>query len=388
MAMGWIWRVMSWVLLVLIGVSPCFSAEPSKHTALVIGNSAYKHTTALANPANDAEDMAKALTALGFDVIKGVDLDMAGMDRAVRSFAEKLKGAKLGLFYYAGHGLQVSGHNHLVPIDAKIESASGLELETLRLESVQRIMENETETNVLFLDACRDNPLAKNLARSMGTRSSAVGRGLAPLESGAGTLISFSTQPGNVALDGTGNRNSPYAGALIKHIATPEEDLPTSLVKVRNDVMQATQKKQVPWEHSALTGQVILTRAAQGDRPVVKPDKLAASEAALPSDRGDGPASKTKDGECSEESPIKPFTPLFAKINQAYQANFIDPTENTTRRKKLIERMLPMIESTRPNASCAMIHLGELKYLYDKNFIDPTEYNEIKAVLTTKFFAE
>jgi hypothetical protein len=388
MSMGSIGQAMSWVLLAFISISSCFAAEASKRAALVIGNSAYIHTTALANPANDAEDIANALTALGFDVTKGVDLDMAGMDKTVRSFAEKLKGAKLGLFYYAGHGLQVSGHNHLVPIDAKIDSASGLELETMRLESVQRIMENETETNVLFLDACRDNPLAKNLARSMGTRSSAVGRGLAPQESGAGTLISFSTQPGNVALDGTGSRNSPYAGALIKHIATPEEDLPTSLVKVRNDVMQATQKKQVPWEHSALTGQVILTRATQDDRPMVKPDKPGNSEAAISSDRGDGSTSKTKDGECSEESPIKPFTPLFAKVSQAYQANFIDPTEYSTRKRKLIERMLPMIDSTQPNSTCALLHLGELKHLYDKSFIDPTEYSVIKAVLTKKFFAE
>ena len=331
--------------------------------------------------------MANALTALGFDVTKGVDLDIAGMDRAVRSFAEKLKGAKLGLFYYAGHGLQVAGHNHLLPIDAKIESVSALEFETMRLESIQRIMENETETNVLFLDACRDNPLAKNLARSMVTRSGAVGRGLAPQESGAGTLISFSTQPGNVALDGTGGRNSPYAGALVKHIATPGEDLPTTLVKVRNDVMQSTNKQQVPWEHSALTGQVILIRAAQDDKPMVKPEKTGASEAALSSERGDSPASKT-DGECLDESPIKPFTLLFQKVRQAYNANFIDSTESSTRKQKLIERMLPAIERMQPSASCALIYLGEVKFWYDKDYVNLGEYKSIKSVLTKKFFAE
>jgi hypothetical protein len=388
MSMAWIWRVITWALLALIGAFPCFAIEPGKRIALVIGNSAYKHTGALANPANDAEDMANALTTLGFDVTKGVDLDIAGMDRAVRSFAEKLKGAKLGLFYYAGHGLQVAGHNHLLPIDAKIESVSALEFETMRLESIQRIMENETETNVLFLDACRDNPLAKNLARSMGTRSSAVGRGLAPQESGAGTLISFSTQPGNVALDGTGGRNSPYAGALVKHIATPGEDLPTTLVKVRNDVRQATNKLQVPWEHSALTAQVILARASQDDKPMVKPDKTGSSEAALSSESGDSSVSKTKSGECSEESPIKPFTPLFQKVRQAYNANFIDSTESSTRKQKLIERMLPMIERMQPSAPCALIYLGEVKFWYDKDYIDLAEYKSIKSVLTKKFFAE
>jgi hypothetical protein len=114
-------------------------------------------------------------------------------------------------------------------------------------------MERETSTNILFLDACRDNPLGRNLARAMGTRSMDIGRGLAPVESGVGTLISFSTQPGNVALDGTG-RNSPFAGALAKHISTSNDDLSAILIEVRNDVMQDTQRKQIPWEHSALTG--------------------------------------------------------------------------------------------------------------------------------------
>jgi uncharacterized caspase-like protein len=123
----------------------------------------------------------------------------------------------------------------------------------VRLDLVHRTMEREAQTNILFLDACRDNPLARNLARAMGTRSTDVGRGLAAVESGVGTLISFSTQPGNVALDGSG-RNSPYAAALAKQLASPGDDLSAMLIAVRNDVMKDTQKKQVPWEHSALTG--------------------------------------------------------------------------------------------------------------------------------------
>jgi hypothetical protein len=122
----------------------------------------------------------------------------------------------------------------------------------MRLDLVQRTMERETNTNILIVDACRDNPLARNLARALGTRSSQVSPGFAPAESGEGTLIAFSTQPGNVALDGAG-RNSPYAAALLKHIAAPGDDLPTILINVRNDVMQATARRQVPWEHSAMT---------------------------------------------------------------------------------------------------------------------------------------
>ena len=151
--------------------------------------------------------------------------------------------------------MQVDGHNYLVPIDARLSSASGLDFEMVRLDLVQRSMERQTSANVLFLDACRDNPLARNLARALGTRSTGIGRGLAAVESGEGTLVSFSTQPGNVASDGEG-RNSPFAAALVKHIATPGEDLSTILIGVRNDVMTSTKRRQVPWDHSALTARV------------------------------------------------------------------------------------------------------------------------------------
>jgi hypothetical protein len=189
---------------------------------------------------------------LVFAVTEGRDLDKAAMDRAVRDFAQALSGAQVGLFFYAGHGLQVSGQNYLVPTDAQLATASAIDFELVRLDLVQRTMERETSANILIMDACRDNPLARNLARALGTRSSQIGRGFAPAESGEGTLIGYSTQPGNVALDGTG-RNSPYAAALLKHIPKPGDDLSTILINVRNDVMRATAKRQVPWEHSAMT---------------------------------------------------------------------------------------------------------------------------------------
>ena len=131
----------------------------------------------------------------------------------------------------------------------------------VRVDVIHRLMENLANTNILFLDACRDNPLARNLARSMGTRSAEIGRGLAQVQSGVGTLISFSTQPGNVALDGSG-RNSPFAGALVRQLSNANDDLSAILIAVRNDVMKETQCKQVPWEHSALT--VIARSAPRG----------------------------------------------------------------------------------------------------------------------------
>ena len=235
-------------IFLVAGMSHVAAAQ--KRIALVIGNAAYQNTAPLQTPKNDAGDMAAQLTMLGFHVIRGQDLDVAGMNGKIAEFAEALSGADVGFFFYSGHGLQVTGKNYLVPVDAKLMTANSLDFETVPFELVQRVMERETETNIIFLDASRDNPLARNLTRAMGTRGTEIPRGLAPVESGIGTLISFSTQPGNVALDG-GGRNSPFAAALIKRIGD-EEPVADVLVGVRNDVITATNRQQVPWEHSAL----------------------------------------------------------------------------------------------------------------------------------------
>lgn len=245
------WQGILYAAIVLAMACPGF-AQADRRVALVIGNSAYKHTPKLVNAANDAADMTAALKKLGFEVVEGLDLDKAAMDRAVRRFAERLSGSSVGYLFYAGHGLQVRGENYLVPVDASLNSAAALDFEMVRLDLIQRTMERESTTNIIVIDACRDNPLARNLARALGTRSASIGRGLAAVESGEGTLISFSTQPGNVALDGDG-RNSPFAAALLRNMVKPGEDLPSILINVRNEVMAATARRQVPWEHSALT---------------------------------------------------------------------------------------------------------------------------------------
>jgi uncharacterized caspase-like protein len=247
-------RVLRWWLAIFAAMA--LAATPAlaqkKRVALVIGNSAYQFTPALTNPANDAADFAGVLRALGFEVVDGADLTKADMDRKIAEFARKLSSTASAVFFYAGHGMQVGGQNYLVPIDAQLGTSASLDFEMVRLDLIQRTMERESATNIMFLDACRDNPLARNLARAMGTRSAEIGHGLAAAESGVGTLISFSTQPGNVALDGAG-RNSPFAEALVKRVkAGAGQDLSAILIGVRNDVMSATQNKQVPWEHSAL----------------------------------------------------------------------------------------------------------------------------------------
>jgi uncharacterized caspase-like protein len=149
-----------------------------------------------------------------------------------------------------------------VPIDSQLTTASALDFEMVRLDLVHRTMEREAQTSILFFDACRDNPLSHGLARAMGTRSAEIGRGLAPVEGGVGTLISFSTQPGNVALDGAG-RNSPFSGALVRQLSASNDDLSALLIAVRNDVMKETDSRQVPWEHSALTRRFYFNPATQ-----------------------------------------------------------------------------------------------------------------------------
>jgi Caspase domain len=249
-------RLALFVLVLLLSSA----AHAQKRVALVIGNSAYRHASELTNPRHDATDMAAALKTFGFQVIDGLDLDKLVLERKIREFSVALEGAEVGVFFYAGHGLQVSGQNYLVPIDAELMTAEALDFETVRLDLVQRNMERTARTNIVFLDACRNNPFTRNLARAMGTRSGEIGRGLAAAESGLGTLISFSTQPGHVALDGTG-RNSPFTGALVRHMSSSSNDLNTLLIAVRNDVVRETQGKQVPWEHSALMGQFYFAKA-------------------------------------------------------------------------------------------------------------------------------
>lgn len=243
--------------------------------ALVIGNSAYENVPELANPKNDATAIADKLRSLGFDVIMGVDLDLNDMRQTVRKFVNKLDEADIALFFYAGHGLQVNGQNYMAPIDATLSTYNDIEFEAVPINLVLSAMERNSKTNLVFLDACRNNPLAVNLARSLGTRSASVGRGLAAVGSGVGTLVSFSTEPGNVALDGVG-LNSPYTAALVKYLGTPGQDIATTMISLRRDVLKATAGKQVPWEHSSLTGQIVLKQAPdvavkKGSEPQIMP---------------------------------------------------------------------------------------------------------------------
>lgn len=278
----WIRTFLIFGFLLLAG-APAALAE--KRVALVIGNSSYEKAAPLANPKNDANALAAVLGELQFEVVKGIDLDRSEFEGVVRKFVRAIRGAEVALLFYAGHGLQVKGRNYLAPIDADLSDEADLDFETLPLRTILKHMERHTRTNLVFLDACRDNPLARNLARSMGTRSVAVGRGLARVETGVGTLIAFATEPGNVALDGWGG-NSPFTTALLKHIKTPGLDVDLMLRRVRKDVLELTSGKQVPWSNSSLTGRFEFASVQADDVPGQdKPAKSAAPTAAPASDR-------------------------------------------------------------------------------------------------------
>ncbi|MCW5702966.1 MAG: caspase family protein [Bradyrhizobium sp.] len=232
-------------------------AEPAfaeRKVALVVGNSAYASVPRLPNPRNDASDIIARLKSIGFEVTPGLDLDRNGFLQSLATFGRAAESADVALFFYAGHGLQVSGQNYLVPVDGKVESEAELDLALIPVSLVMQQLARGSRVNLVFLDACRDNPFAKDLSRSLGTRSaSALGRGLGRIQSTSGTFIAFATQPDNVAQDGDG-RNSPFTKALLTNIEKPGLSISDLMIEVRNDVMRQTNGKQVPWDSSSLTG--------------------------------------------------------------------------------------------------------------------------------------
>ena len=218
-----------------------------KRVALVIGNSNYVNVAHLDNPKNDATLIAETLRGLGFTLVGGapqLDLDKAGIDRVVQAFGNALEGADVGLFYYAGHGVQLRGANYLVPVNANPVKEADVDFQMLDTNLVLRQMENAgTKLNLVILDACRNNPFG---GRGLRDTSS----GLAQMRAPEGTLISFATQPGAVALDGT-DGNSPYTKALASTIKQPGLSIFETFNEVGLAVMRSTGNTQQPWVSSS-----------------------------------------------------------------------------------------------------------------------------------------
>ncbi len=213
--------------------------------ALVIGNSAYKDKP-LKNPANDARDMGRALQRLGFDVQLKTDVSLRDMEEAIREFGVRLKRGGVGLFYYAGHGVQVQGVNYLVPVGAKISSESDAKFECVDAGRVLGKMEDAgNELNIVILDACRNNPFARSFR--------SVDQGLARMDAPTGSIVAYATAPNSVASDGKG-ANGMYTKYLLENMNTPGIPIEEVFKRVRIGVMGETSKKQVPWESSSIAG--------------------------------------------------------------------------------------------------------------------------------------
>jgi hypothetical protein len=228
------------LLLVLVSTTPAWA---DRRVALVVGNSAYQSVAPLANPANDARLVADTLRTLGFSLVGGgaqLDLDKPAFDTAIQRFGNQLLGADVGLFYYAGHGLQLRGTNYLVPVTANPVREADVDFQMEDVALVLRQMEDaKTKLNIVILDACRNNPFGGRGLR-------AAEGGLAQLRAPEGTLLSYATQPGNVALDGD-NGHSPYTSALVETMQRPGLDVLQAFNQVGLAVKRATGNSQQPW---------------------------------------------------------------------------------------------------------------------------------------------
>jgi hypothetical protein len=250
--------VIMMLVLILFFVT---DAAATQRTALVIGNSSYQ-ISPLKNPVNDATDMAATLTRSGFTVNLKINADQRTMVTAIRDFGRQIKqDGGVGLFYYAGHGIQVRGRNYLIPLEAVIESEGDVQFEAVDAGFVLSKMEDAgNDMNIVILDACRNNPFARNF-RS-GTQ------GLARMDAPKGSIIAYATAPGELAADGTG-RNGIYTKHLIQNIQAPQLRLEDVFKNVRRAVVKETGNKQVPWESSSLMGQFYFTQT-QPQPPATK----------------------------------------------------------------------------------------------------------------------
>ncbi|GAB6093950.1 hypothetical protein JCM14469_02020 [Desulfatiferula olefinivorans] len=236
-------------------------------TALVIGNGTYA-SAPLKNPVNDARDMAAMLRKKGFDTDLIIDGSQRDMERAIRDFGKKIMKGGTGLFYYAGHGMQVNGVNYLIPIGADIMAEDEIKYESVNVNMVLSKMEAAgNNLNMIFLDACRNNPFARSF-RSGNT-------GLAQMDVTRGAVIAFATSPGNTAADGDG-RNGVFTKHLLAHMDTPGLELSRMLKKVRKDVRLETQNMQVPWDVSSLEGDFYFSPS--GPSPAPPPVKTASPD--------------------------------------------------------------------------------------------------------------
>jgi uncharacterized caspase-like protein len=237
--------------LLLLVCQPAFA---EKRVALVLGNSAYQNVARLPNPVNDGTVIAATFKNAGFDVVDSRhDLPAAETRRALRDFADRARDADIAVVYYAGHGIEVDGTNYLIPVDAKLERDTDVYDEAFSLDRVLLAIEPAKQLRLVILDACRDNPFAKTMKRTVASR--AIGQGLAKVEpTSPNMLIAYSAKAGSTALDGDA-KNSPFTMALAKHLTTPGLDVRRAFGFVRDEVLKTTSYRQEPFVYGSLGGE-------------------------------------------------------------------------------------------------------------------------------------
>lgn len=298
----WSSRYCKWLVALAFAVT-LSSPAMAKRVALVVGISDYAHSPRLSNPGNDARGISTSLTRLGFEVITSLDAGLQGMLGALDQFYSASSDAEVALFYFAGHALQVRGTNYLIPADAQLRSESRLPQETIELQNIVLAMEKRARITLTFLDACRDNPLAETLQRSIlgASRSAAVPRGLAPMAiRNPDSLVVFAAAPGKTASDGAAD-NSPFTTAMLRHIETPGEDIELVMKRVTREVHQSTGGEQTPERLSRLTSDFSF-------HPVSVPRPAAPPPTSVSAPLEQRPASAAP---CSSDNP--PITCLWAR---------------------------------------------------------------------------
>ena len=254
--------------LVCVGFAEAGHAA-GRRVALVIGNAAYASLPTLANSVNDSAKVRDTLREAGFEMFYGADLKRIELESLIQRYFRAADGADIAVVYYSGHGVQVAGDNFIVPVDTKLSTPYDIEQQTVKVADIFNYIAAHSSAQLVFLDACRNNPFKIDRFWIGDTLKTADARqGLARADYGVGSLIAFSTEPGAVAYDGLGAL-SPYTSALVRHITAPNEEIRRALTLVRREVIAATGGRQVPWENSSLVDDVFLTSAPPP--PVVPP---------------------------------------------------------------------------------------------------------------------
>jgi hypothetical protein len=281
-------------LAVLQAPSANQAQSSMRRVALVVGNGGYKDAP-LNNPVNDARAIASALKASGFTVILRENADQKAMMSAVREFGDQLRGGGTGLFYFAGHGMQIKGRNYLIPIGAAIEREDEVAYGAIDAQAVLDKMEAAGNgSNIMILDACRNNPFSRSFRSGQS--------GLAQMDAPIGTLVSFATSPGAVASDGTG-QNGLYTQHLLTAMSQPGLKVEEVFKQVRTHVRRDSQGKQVPWEATSLEGDFYFT-AGQQPTPVVTTQPV---QPVMPATGRENSDRRTAEllGELAKQPPIK-----------------------------------------------------------------------------------